>query len=53
VGETAPETPAPRFQIIEGFAHPIIQRYQRFIAENGIRLQPLPDRRGFQVQTVL
>jgi hypothetical protein len=36
VGETAPETPAPRFQIIEGFAHPIIKRYQRFIAENGI-----------------
>ena len=36
VGETAPEAAAPRFQIIEGFDHPIIQRYQRFIAENGI-----------------
>ena len=36
VGETAPEAPAPRFQIIEGFDNPIIQRYQRFIAENGI-----------------
>jgi hypothetical protein len=37
-GETASEAPAPRFQIIEGFAHPIIQRYQRFIAENGIEI---------------
>ncbi len=36
VGETAPEALAPRFQIIEDFDHPIIQRYQRFIAENGI-----------------
>jgi hypothetical protein len=36
VGETAPEAPTPRFQIIEGFDNPIIQRYQRFIAENGI-----------------
>ena len=36
VGETAPEASAPRFQIIEGFNNPIIQRYQRFIAENGI-----------------
>jgi hypothetical protein len=36
VGETAPEASAPRFQIIEDFDHPIIQLYQRFIAENGI-----------------
>lgn len=36
VGETEPATPAPRFQIIEGFDNPIIQRYQQFIAENGI-----------------
>ncbi len=36
VGETAPATPVPRFQIIEGFDNPIIQRYQQFIAENGI-----------------
>lgn len=38
VGETAPETPAPRFQIIEGFDNPIIERYQRFITENGIEI---------------
>jgi hypothetical protein len=38
VGETVPEAPAPRFQIIEDFDHPIIQRYQRFIAENGIEI---------------
>lgn len=38
VGETATEAPAPRFQIIEGFNHPIIQRYQRFIADNGIEV---------------
>lgn len=38
VGETAPKTPAPRFQIIEGFNHPVIERYQRFIAENGIEI---------------
>jgi hypothetical protein len=38
VGETVSEAPAPRFQIIEGFDHPIIQRYQRFIADNGIEI---------------
>jgi hypothetical protein len=38
VGETALEAPSPRFQIIEGFNNPIIQRYQRFIAENGIQI---------------
>ncbi|HEY9445881.1 MAG TPA: alpha-L-glutamate ligase [Burkholderiales bacterium] len=36
VGETAPATPAPRFRIIQGFDHPIVQRYRRFIADNGI-----------------
>ena len=36
VGETAPEASVPRFQIIENFDNPIIQCYQRFIAENGI-----------------
>jgi hypothetical protein len=36
VGE-APATPAaPRFRIIEGFADPIVERYQRFLAANGI-----------------
>lgn len=38
VGETAPAAPAPRFHIIEDFDNPIIQRYQRFIAENGIEI---------------
>src|SRR3546814_7677805 len=36
VGETAPATPAPRFQIVQGFDNPIIERYRRFIAANGI-----------------
>ena len=27
---------APQFRILKGFAHPIIERYQRFIAANGI-----------------
>jgi hypothetical protein len=36
VGETAPVAAAPRFQIIEGFNHPVIDKYRRFIAANGI-----------------
>lgn len=37
VGETAPQTPAaPRFQIIKDFGHPILERYRRFLAGNGI-----------------
>jgi len=36
VGETGPATRAPRFRIIDGFRHPIVARYQRFLAENGI-----------------
>ena len=37
VGETAPmPTPAPRFRIIKDFDHPIIERYKRFLAGNGI-----------------
>jgi glutathione synthase/RimK-type ligase-like ATP-grasp enzyme len=35
VGESAP-APAPRFQVIDGFAHPIVERYRRFLAGNGI-----------------
>lgn len=38
VGETALEASAPRFQILEGFDNPIIERYQRFIADNGIEI---------------
>jgi hypothetical protein len=33
-GNDAP--PVPRFKIIEGFRHPIVERYQRFIADHGI-----------------
>ncbi|HJU21051.1 MAG TPA: alpha-L-glutamate ligase [Casimicrobiaceae bacterium] len=36
VGEAPPVTSAPRFRIIEGFSHPIIDRYRQFIAANGI-----------------
>ncbi|UYO94413.1 ATP-grasp domain-containing protein [Pollutimonas sp. M17] len=36
VGQEAPAAPAPRFQIVQGFDNPIIERYQRFIAANGI-----------------
>ncbi|ANN76282.1 ATP-grasp domain-containing protein [Bordetella flabilis] len=36
VGETAPVAAPPRFQIIEGFSNPIIDKYRRFIAANGI-----------------
>ena len=36
VGETPAVEAAPRFQVIEGFDNPIIQRYQQFISENGI-----------------
>jgi glutathione synthase/RimK-type ligase-like ATP-grasp enzyme len=34
VGESA--APSPRFRIIRDFAHPIVERYRRFIAANGI-----------------
>ena len=47
VGETAPA--APRFQIIEDFAHPIIDKYRRFIAANGIGISGIEfitDERG-------
>ncbi len=36
VGETASAVAAPRFQIVPGFDHPIIERYRHFIADNGI-----------------
>lgn len=35
VGETPPPA-APRFRIVEGFADPLVERYQRFLAANGI-----------------
>jgi hypothetical protein len=46
-GETAP--PAPRFRIVPGFNHPIVERYRRFLAENGIGIAGIEfivDRRG-------
>jgi hypothetical protein len=53
VGESAtaafPATVAPRFSIIEGFSHPIIERYSRFIADNGIGIagiEFITDREG-------
>ncbi len=36
VGETAPVSPSARFRIVRDFDHPIVARYRRFIAENGI-----------------
>ena len=37
VGETQPVAAAgPRFRIVDGFRHPIIDRYRRFIADHGI-----------------
>jgi hypothetical protein len=48
VGESVP-TPAPRFQIVPDFQHPIIDRYRRFIAANGIGIagiEFITDRNG-------
>jgi hypothetical protein len=36
VGETAPATATPRFRIVDRFSHPIVERYGRFLADNGI-----------------
>jgi len=36
VGEAAPASTAPRFRIIDGFSHPIVERYRHFLARNGI-----------------
>jgi hypothetical protein len=35
-GEASSSQAAPRFQIVRDFAHPIVERYRRFIADNGI-----------------
>jgi hypothetical protein len=45
-GETAP---APRFRIVQGFSHPIVERYRRFLADNGIGIAGIEfivDKRG-------
>ena len=36
VGEAAPAAATPRFRIIPGFQHPIVDLYRRFLADNGI-----------------
>ena len=36
VGETAPVAAAPRFRIVKGFDSPLIPKYRRVLAENGI-----------------
>ena len=35
---TAPSSAAPRFRILSDFDHPIVERYERFIAANGIAI---------------
>jgi hypothetical protein len=35
-GETLTSQATPRFQIVRDFDHPIVERYRRFIADNGI-----------------
>jgi hypothetical protein len=37
VGEK-PSAQAPRFQVVEGFDHPIVERYGRFLAANDIEV---------------
>jgi hypothetical protein len=37
VGE-APSTAAPRFEIVEGFQHPIIAKYRQLLAANGVEV---------------
>jgi hypothetical protein len=49
VGDTAPVAAAPRFQIIENFNSPVIEKYRRFIAANGIGISGIEfitDERG-------
>ena len=38
LADTSPVAAAPRFRILRDFDHPIIDRYRRFIAANGIRI---------------
>ena len=40
---------APRFRIVKGFTHPIVERYRRFLADNGIGIAGIEfivDKRG-------
>ena len=36
VGENVAAVSSPRFRIIDGFSHPIVDRYRRFLADNDI-----------------
>ena len=36
VGDAAPVAATPRFRVIEGFSHPVVDRYRRFLADNDI-----------------
>jgi len=36
VGETPVVAEAPRFRVVDGFSHPIVDRYRRFLADNDI-----------------
>jgi hypothetical protein len=38
VGETPAAAAPARFRIIDGFSHPIVERYRRFLARNGIAI---------------
>ncbi len=38
LADTSPVAAAPRFRIVRDFDHPIVERYRRFIAANGIRV---------------
>jgi hypothetical protein len=49
VGTAAPQPATPRFRIAEGFSNPIVERYRRFIADNGIGIagiEFITDRNG-------
>jgi len=49
VGEATPAQAAPRFRIIDRFTDPIVERYRRFIADNGIGIagiEFITDRHG-------
>jgi hypothetical protein len=35
-GETSATPATPRFQVIRDFTHPIVERYRRFLADNGV-----------------
>jgi hypothetical protein len=49
VGGTQAAPPGPRFRIVRDFGHPIIERYRRFLAANGIAvagIEFIADRTG-------